>query len=71
MKPFEINSWQPPGWDKPHPVVVVSHTDRAGRKDPIEVVACSTQLATRRAESHEILLDQADGWTGRLFASAT
>ena len=61
MKPFEIYSWQPPGWDAPHPVVIVSHPDRAGRKDPIEVVACSTRRATRDAEPHEVLLDEADG----------
>jgi len=61
MKPFEIYTWQPPGWDHPHPVVIVSHLDRAARKDPIEVIACSTHRATRQPESHEVLLDDADG----------
>jgi mRNA-degrading endonuclease toxin of MazEF toxin-antitoxin module len=61
MKPFEIYYWQPPDWNEAHPCVVVSHPDRADRKDPVEVVMCSTKRATRAAEKHEIILDQADG----------
>ena len=61
MKPFDIFCWQPPQWNAPHPCVIVSHPDRAGRKDPVEVVMCSTQRATRKPEAHEIILDQADG----------
>jgi mRNA-degrading endonuclease toxin of MazEF toxin-antitoxin module len=61
MKPLEIYSWQPPGWPQPHPCVVVSHPDRATRKDPVEVVVCSTQRATRQPKEHEFILDQADG----------
>jgi mRNA-degrading endonuclease toxin of MazEF toxin-antitoxin module len=64
MKPFEIYMWRPPGWDKPHPVIIVSHRDRAARKDPVEVIACSTQRATRKPETHEVLLDEADGLDG-------
>ena len=61
MKQFDIVYWKPPGWPEAHPVVVVSHPDRADRKKDVEVVACSTQRTNRRAEPHEILLDEADG----------
>ena len=61
MKPFDIFSWQAPGWKEPHPAVIVSHPDRADRKNPIEVVLCSTQRSNRRPEAHEVLLDQSDG----------
>jgi mRNA-degrading endonuclease toxin of MazEF toxin-antitoxin module len=61
MKPFDIVHWQPPGWNEPHPAVIVSHPDRADRKDPVEVVLCSTQRAGRKPEPHEIILDRADG----------
>ncbi|MDD5141431.1 MAG: type II toxin-antitoxin system PemK/MazF family toxin [Verrucomicrobiales bacterium] len=61
MKAFEVFSWQPAGWNEPHPCVIVSHPDRAARKDPVEVVMCSTQRATRKPDPHEIILDSADG----------
>ncbi len=61
MKQFDIYSWQPPGWKEPHPVVVVSHPDRVSRKNPVEVLACSTRRATRQVEDHEVFLDAADG----------
>jgi mRNA-degrading endonuclease toxin of MazEF toxin-antitoxin module len=61
MKRFDIFYWQPPDWEKPHPCVVVSHPDRVARKDPVEVIACSTQRAQRKPEAHEIILDEADG----------
>jgi hypothetical protein len=61
MKPFDILMWQPAGWPEPHPAVVVSHPDRAARKDLVEVVLCSTQRASRTADAHEIMLDEADG----------
>lgn len=61
MKTFDIFSWQPPGWDKPHPAVVVSHPDRADRKSPVEVIMGSSVRAGRKAESHEFILDTADG----------
>jgi mRNA-degrading endonuclease toxin of MazEF toxin-antitoxin module len=61
MKAFDVFSCQPPGWNEPHPCVIVSHPDRADRKNPVEVVMCSSQRATRKAESNEIILDTADG----------
>lgn len=61
MKPFEIWTCHPPGWPEPHPCVIVSHSDRADRKNPVEVVMCSTQRAGRAAEAHEMILDTADG----------
>jgi len=61
MSPFEIFYWQPPDWPEAHPCVIVSHPDRASRKNPVEVILCSTKRATRKAEAHEIILDEADG----------
>lgn len=61
MNPFEVYSWQPPGWPEPHPCVIVSAVDRAGKKPDVEVVICSTKKAGRAAEPHEIILDEADG----------
>src|ERR1039458_7177242 len=37
------------------------HPDRASKKPDVEVVLCSTQRAQRRAEPHELILDEADG----------
>jgi hypothetical protein len=70
MNTFKIWRWQPPSWPEPHPVVIVSHPDRAANKVLVEVLACSTKRAGRRAEAHEIVLDQADGMSARLFAAA-
>ena len=53
--------WNPPDWPEEHPAVIVSHPDRAQRKDWVEVLACSSKQATRKAESHEVILDEADG----------
>jgi mRNA-degrading endonuclease toxin of MazEF toxin-antitoxin module len=61
VKQWEIYEWQPPKWDRPHPVVVVSHPDRAARKPHVEVVACSTARANRQPGPTEALLDTADG----------
>jgi mRNA-degrading endonuclease toxin of MazEF toxin-antitoxin module len=61
LKPFEIYSWQPAGWPEPHPAVVISHPDRAAKKDMVEVLMCSTQPTTRTNKVHEVILDQADG----------
>ncbi len=41
-------------------MVIVSHPDRAGRKDPVEVLLGSTQRAGRTAEANEFILDEAD-----------
>jgi mRNA-degrading endonuclease toxin of MazEF toxin-antitoxin module len=63
LKSFDIFSWQPPGplWREPHPAIIISHPDRAERKDPVEVIIGSTQRARRAPEQNEILLDEADG----------
>jgi len=61
MKAWEVYYCKPPGWKEPHPAIIVSHPARAERKDPVEVVICSTQRATRDPEKHEVRLDQADG----------
>jgi mRNA-degrading endonuclease toxin of MazEF toxin-antitoxin module len=41
--------------------VIVSHPDRAARKSWVDVVVCTSQRANRKSETHEILLDSADG----------
>jgi mRNA-degrading endonuclease toxin of MazEF toxin-antitoxin module len=61
MKQFDIFYWKPSEWKDAHPAVVVSHPDRANRKPQVEVLLCTTQRAQRRAEPHEIILDEADG----------
>jgi mRNA-degrading endonuclease toxin of MazEF toxin-antitoxin module len=61
MKPFDVFSWQPPGWVEPHPCVIVSHPARIANKAEVNVVACSSKRATRKAQAHEVILDQADG----------
>jgi hypothetical protein len=60
MKPFDVFFWQPPGWHEPHPCVVISHPSRAANKDPVEVLMCSSQRATRPPQAHEVILDAAD-----------
>ena len=61
MNVFEIYMWHPPNWPEPHPTVIVSHPDRAVRKDWVEVLVCASQRAGRQANATEIVLDQADG----------
>jgi len=61
FKPFDIFSCQPPGWNEPHPCVIISNADRADRKSPVEVLLCSSQRANRPPAPGEVLLDKADG----------
>lgn len=61
MNQFDIFMWQPPKWPEPHPAVIVSHPDRAARKEDVEVVLCSSKRAGREAQPNEIILDEADG----------
>lgn len=61
MNQFDVFHWQPPGWDKPHPCVIVSHSSRVANKPEVNVLMCSTQRATRQAEAGEVILDTADG----------
>jgi hypothetical protein len=61
VKQFDIFYWKPPEWKEAHPAVVVWHPDRADKRPQVEVILCTTQRAQRRAEAHEILLDEADG----------
>ena len=41
--------------------MIVSHPSRVANKAEVNVVACSSKRATRKAQAHEIILDQADG----------
>ena len=44
-----------------HPAVLVSNSDRAARKQVVNVLFCSSQRVTREAKPTEVLLDDADG----------
>ena len=55
-----MNQWEIWTWAE-HPAVIVSHPDRASRKDTVEVVACSTSRGDRALRPTEVLLDNADG----------
>ena len=48
------------GWGS-HPVVVVSHSARALRKEFVEILDCSTLRPNRLPQDHEVVLDQSDG----------
>ena len=61
MHPFDIYSWQPPGWAEPHPAVIISNPDRIKNKPVVEVILCSSRKAGRAALPGEITLDSADG----------
>jgi mRNA-degrading endonuclease toxin of MazEF toxin-antitoxin module len=60
MKPWDIWTWRFPDAQE-HPAVILSTEDRARLKPRLSVVLCSTQRAARRAEIHEVILDEADG----------
>ncbi|MGH7940234.1 MAG: type II toxin-antitoxin system PemK/MazF family toxin [Limisphaerales bacterium] len=47
--------------NEPHPCMVVSNPVRADRRDPVEVIMCSTRRAGRPADVTEFVLDEADG----------
>ena len=61
MKPFDVFTWQPPGWPEPHPCVIISNPARTAHKPEVEVVMCSSKRAGRTALPGEIILDTADG----------
>jgi mRNA-degrading endonuclease toxin of MazEF toxin-antitoxin module len=60
MKPWDIYTWEFPGADS-HPAVVLGTETRVANKPKINVLFCSSQRATRKAEAMEIMLDAADG----------
>lgn len=60
MKPWEIWTWNFPDAGA-HPAAVLSTEDRCRLKPKLSVVLCSSQRATRKAEIHEVILDEADG----------
>jgi mRNA-degrading endonuclease toxin of MazEF toxin-antitoxin module len=59
MNAWEVHSCDL-GWGT-HPVVIISHPARAGRKEFVEVLDCSSQRANRPPQENEVVLDQADG----------
>ncbi len=54
------------GWGV-HPVVIVSHPERAARKDFVEVLDCWSRRAARPPHVNEVALDQADGLDWQTF----
>jgi mRNA-degrading endonuclease toxin of MazEF toxin-antitoxin module len=61
VKPWEIYSWQAPGWPEPHPAVVISEASRVTHKLQVNVLLCSSNAARRLAGPTEVSLDKADG----------
>ena len=61
MKPWDIYSWQAPGWPEPHPVVVISEETRVAHKPHVNILLCSSQPSKRPAGPTEVILDNADG----------
>jgi len=59
-----VNAWEvydaDLGWGT-HPVVIVSHSARAARKEFVEILDCSSQRANRPPREHEVVLNGADG----------
>ena len=60
MSPWEIWTWKFPGAGL-HPAVILGTEDRVRLKSRVNVLLCSSQRATRKAEAHEVILDTADG----------
>jgi hypothetical protein len=60
MKPWEVWTWAFPDAGE-HPAVILGTEERAKLKPRVCVLLCSTQRATRQAEVHEVILDQAQG----------
>ena len=61
MKPWEIYSWQPPGWPEPHPAVIISEGSRVANKPEVNILLCSTKEIRRAAGPTEIIMDRSDG----------
>jgi len=60
MKPWEIWTWKFPD-AREHPAVLLGTEERLRLKPRVCVLLCSTRRATRQAEVHEVILDEADG----------
>jgi hypothetical protein len=61
VRPWDIYSWQPPGWPEPHPVVIVSEASRVENKPQVNILLCSSKEAGRPAGPTEVILDKSDG----------
>jgi mRNA-degrading endonuclease toxin of MazEF toxin-antitoxin module len=61
LNAWEIWSYHPADWDKPHPCVIVSHPGRVEHKPVVNILMCSSQRATREPRPSETILDEADG----------
>lgn len=60
MKPWDIYTWSFPDAGV-HPAVIVGTDERVKNKPTVNVLLCSSQRATRKAELHEVILDSSDG----------
>ena len=61
MRPWQIWTCDFTGVAGAHPAVVIGAEDRVHCKPLVNVLLCSTRRAARKAELHEVILDQADG----------
>jgi len=61
VKPWDIYSWQAPGWPEPHPAVIISEANRVAIKPQVNVLLCSSKETKRPAGPTEVILDSADG----------
>jgi hypothetical protein len=61
LNAWDIFSYQPEGFPEPHPCVIISHPSRVANKPEVNLLICSTKRATREAQPHEVILDEADG----------
>lgn len=61
MNPWDVYQWRFPHGE--HPAVIVSPAARCDNPDiqTVNVVGCSSKPANRSAETHEVILDNADG----------
>ena len=60
MKPWDIYTWEFPGVEA-HPAVILGTETRLANKPKVNVLFCSSKRAGRKAELHEVVLDQSDG----------
>ena len=61
MKPWEIYSWQAPGWPAPHPAVIISEASCVAKRPAVNVLLCSSKEPKRAAGLAEVILDKSDG----------
>ena len=54
-----------------HPVVVISHPDRAAKAKHLNVLVCTSQRQSRQPYPFEVMLDTADGLSWETFCDCS